>query len=79
MSERELSLKLPLEDKSRDELMTEGLQRLGADDHEHPAARFFLQENLRQQLAHEGAMHEQRMGIPSERAMQLVLFSAQAS
>lgn len=79
MSERELSLKLPLEDKSREELMSEGLQRLGADDHEHPAARFFLQENLRQQLAHEGAMHEQRMGMPSGRAMQLVLFGAQAS
>ena len=79
MSERELSLKLPLEDKSRDELMAEGLQRLGADDHEHPAARFFLQENLRQQFAHEGAMHEQRMGMPSERAMQLVLFGSQAS
>lgn len=79
MSERELSLKLPLEDKSRDELMAEGLQRLGADDYEHPAARFFLQENLRQQFAHEGAMHEQRTARPSERAMQLVLFGSQAS
>ncbi|MBA3758618.1 hypothetical protein H0X10_03245 [Candidatus Saccharibacteria bacterium] len=68
-------IELPLNDMTRDRLLIEGLNRYVASDREHPAARFYVQDSIRQQKAYEATQLEQEVVLPSHAAMQLVLFS----
>ena len=74
MQERELQLG----DMTRAKLLSEGVQRFVARDLDHPAARFYVEECKREQRAYEASRIEP-CRIPSEHAMQLVLFSARNS
>ena len=69
-------IELPLNDKTRDKLLSEGVQRLVADDRDHPSARFYELDDIKQQRAYEAAQQKQEIRIPNESAMQLILFSA---
>lgn len=55
-----LESRLPLNVKTKDEMLSEGLQRYVARDFEHPSARFYVSEDIRQQRAYEAARLEQQ-------------------
>lgn len=50
---------LPLEDKSLHQMWVEGRDRLCAKDREHPAARFYIRHEIKQQLIYEAQKEEQ--------------------
>lgn len=52
-------LTLSLNDKTKSQLLSEGLNRFCANDREHPAARFYIQDDIRQQRIYEANLLEQ--------------------
>lgn len=73
MQERIQELRLPLNVKTKEEILIEGLSRYCAKDREHPSARFYMQDDIKQQRAYEATRTELQTRMPSEQAMQLVL------